>query len=90
MGGSNTRFSHESLQDAKTIKSLISALGKGFAKGSLTLGDGGDELVLHPDGLMTVRIKAERENGQCQVNLRVSWADGDAPSPRRDSPRIDS
>ena len=33
------RFSHESMQDAKTIKTLLSALSKGFPKGELSLGD---------------------------------------------------
>ena len=90
MGGSNKRFTHESLQDSKSIKVLLTALSKGFSKGTLTLGDDDNELVLKPDGLMTVRLKGEREDGQCQVSLRVTWNDGSEPSSRKGSLRIES
>ena len=89
MGGSPRRFSHESLQDAKTLKTLLNELAKGFGKGELALGDGAEELVLKSGGLMNLRVKAEREGGRCQVSLRVSWPDPDAPPPRRDAPRIE-
>ncbi|SEP62863.1 amphi-Trp domain-containing protein [Thalassovita taeanensis] len=88
MAKETTRFTHESLHDAKTIKSLLAALTKGFSKGELTLSDEQDELVLHPSGLMTVRIKAEREDGQCKVNLRVSWTDQPSQSIAKGTPKI--
>lgn len=90
MSDSNKRFSHESLVDPKTIKTLLSSLSKGFAKGQMTLGDDKDELVLKTAGLMNLRIKAERDDGKCEVSLRVSWSDPSAPVQRKGSPRIDS
>ena len=76
---SDKRFSHESLQDAKTIKALLTALSKGFAKGEMTLSDEDDALVMKTGDLMTLRIKGERAEGRCSVNLRISWADPEAP-----------
>lgn len=73
------RFSHESLQDAKTIKTLLTALSKGFAKGEMCLGDEDDELVMQTADLMTLRLRGERQDGRCTVSLRVTWADPDAP-----------
>lgn len=90
MAKDNTRFTHESLQDAKSIKALLAALTKGFAKGELILGEDEDELVLAPHGLMTVRLKAEREGGRSQVNLRVSWTDEAATLPKKGSLKITS
>ncbi|MHA3977486.1 amphi-Trp domain-containing protein [Halovulum sp. GXIMD14794] len=90
MAGSNGRFKHESLQDAKSIKTLLTALAKGFSKGELTLGDDDDELVLKTGGLMTVRIKGGREDGQSEVSLRVTWSDPAHPAPRKGTPRIES
>ncbi|MDB6175997.1 amphi-Trp domain-containing protein [Paracoccus sp. Z330] len=90
MSDSNKRFTHESLADPKTIKTLLSSLAKGFSKGQMTLGDDKDELVLKTAGLMNVRIKAEREDGQCEVSLRVSWSDPSTPAQRKGSPRIES
>ena len=73
------RFSHESLQDAKTIKTLLTALSKGFARGEMTLSDDNHALVLQTGKLMTLRIKGERAEGRCSVNLRISWTDPEAP-----------
>lgn len=90
MSDGNTRFSHESLQDAKTIKTLLTALSKGFANGEMTLGDEADEMVLKTSDLMNVRIKGEREEGQCTVSLRVTWSDPTVPAAsRKGKPRID-
>lgn len=76
------RFSHESLQDAKTIKTLLSALSKGFAKGELSLGDDAETMSLLTAELMTLRLKGERVDGRCTVSLRVSWTDPDEPNAR--------
>lgn len=90
MGGSNGRFKHESLQDAKTIKSLLTSLAKGFSKKGLTLGDAGSEIVLKPDGLMNVRIKAERDQGTNKVSLTISWSDPAGPTQDHGAPRVDT
>ncbi|WP_424927275.1 amphi-Trp domain-containing protein [Amaricoccus tamworthensis] len=85
------RFTHESLQDAKTIKSLLNALSRGFSKGEMTLGDEDNELLLETADLMTVRIKGERTDGQCAVSLRVTWPDPKTtPGPKKGKPRIES
>lgn len=91
MAENDARFIHESLQDAKTIKTLLNALSKGFAKGEMTLSDEDDELVLRTADLINVRIKAVRENGQCSVNLRVAWAEPESGTERqKQKPQISS
>lgn len=90
MSEGNGRFSHESMQDAKTIKTLLSALAKGFSKGELTLGDEDDELLLKTAKLLNVRIKGERDDGQCEFNLKVTWTDPTQQSLRKAKPRIES
>lgn len=84
------RFSHESLQDTKTIKTLLTALAKGIAKGEMTLSDEEQELVLNPTGLMNVRIKGEREDGMSEFSLRVTWSDPLEPPKQKAKPRIES
>lgn len=88
MGSKTTRFAHESLQDAKTIKTLLTSLSKGFAKGQMTLGDEDKELILETAELMTVRIKAERDDGECQFTLRVTWKDPAETSVQKGAPKI--
>lgn len=69
------KFRHESLQDRKTIKALLVALTKGVGAGEITLSDGDKDLVLPVEGLMTLRIKADRSDGACRVDLRISWTE---------------
>ncbi|QPM92529.1 amphi-Trp domain-containing protein [Pseudooceanicola algae] len=90
MSDSERRFTHESLQDPKTVKALLTALAKGVSKGEMTLGDDDGDLVLKTAGLMNVRIKAEREDGQCQVSLRLTWSDPSEAAHSKGAPRIDS
>ena len=90
MGDSNNRFKHESLQDAKTIKALLTSLASGFSKGDMKLGDDKKEIVLKPDGLMNVRIRAEREDGTSKFSLSVSWSDASDNARSKGTPRVES
>ncbi|WP_323784875.1 amphi-Trp domain-containing protein [Thalassovita sp.] len=81
------KFRHESLQDRKTIKTLLNALTKGIAAGEITLSDGDKELILPLDGLMTMRIKADRLDGACRVDLRISWTE-DSADTSKTAPQI--
>lgn len=89
MADNDARFVHESLQDAKTVKTLLNALSKGFAKGEMTLSDEENELTLQTAELVNVRITAARENGQCSFNLCVTWAEpNNGISVRKQRPQI--
>ena len=58
--------------------------------GELTLSDDDDELVLETGELMNLRIKAEREDGQCEFSLKVSWKDPRDSAPKKKTPSISS
>lgn len=81
------KFRHESLQDRKTIKTLLAALTKGIAAGEITLSDGDKDLVLPVEGLMAVRIRADRSDGACRVDLRISWTE-DSDTENTSAPQI--
>lgn len=66
-------FKHESLQDAKTIQELLKSVSKGLAKGKLTFSDDDGEISMEPEGLLNLKITAEQEDSQNQVNIRISW-----------------
>lgn len=90
MGASDRQFLHESLQNAKTVKALLTALAKGFSNREITVGDDADELVMKTADLMTVRIKADRQGPDCQLSVRVSWTDPSQSKPETGAPRISS
>ncbi|MEM9635339.1 MAG: amphi-Trp domain-containing protein [Pseudomonadota bacterium] len=76
-------FRHESIQSRKSIKALLEAVTKGIGKGELTLGDGEDELVMEPGGLITLRVRAERSNGSNRIDLRLTWTETTETPPKK-------
>ncbi len=68
-------FTHESLQDAKSIQDILKAVTKGLAKGKLSLSDEDGEVLLTPKGLLNLKVSARSENGNNRLDLRISWHD---------------
>ena len=66
-------FRHESLQDRKSIRSILKALLDGIDKGKLKFSDADDEIVMQPQGLMNVRITASQEDNRQRIDIRISW-----------------
>ena len=66
-------FRHESLQDEKTISEILKSVTNGIAKGSVSFKDADDEIVMQPEGLLHLRIKASQEENRRQINIRISW-----------------
>jgi len=67
-------FRHESLQDTKTIAELLKAITKGMGKGKLTFNDEDGEIVLEPEGLLNLKVTAEKEDMRHRLNIRVTWS----------------
>jgi len=78
-------FRHESLQDRKSIRSILKALLEGIDKGKLKFSDADDEIVMQPQGLMNVRITASQEDNRNRVNLRITWQSEAVEDRRRKS-----
>lgn len=90
MSQNNRQFRHQSLQDADSIEQILRAVSDGLAKGKLRFGDDDGELLLHPRGLLDLRLTAEEDDGRQRISLRVSWQKSDKKSAQGKSLRIDS
>jgi amphi-Trp domain-containing protein len=66
-------FRHDSLHDAETIRDLLEALTDGLGKGRLTFRDDEGEIVMHPEGLLRLRLKASRDDNRNRVDIRITW-----------------
>ena len=66
-------FKHESLQDCESIVKYLQAIGDGFARGNLSLANGGDGMRLEPSGLLRLDLKAKRKDGRIKFSLKISW-----------------
>ncbi len=66
-------FRHESLQDTKTLQTILNAVTKGLAKGKLTFSDEEGEIIFQPEGLMRLKLSASQDGYRQSFNLKVSW-----------------
>ncbi len=66
-------FKHESLQDRKSIQDILKAVTKGIAKGELVFNDDEGEIVMQPEGLLTLKVSARQEDGQNRLDIRIRW-----------------
>jgi len=66
-------FRHESLQDQESIKSILEAVTRGIARGKVTFSDEDDKMVLNPEGLLHLKLKASQEDNRQRIDIRISW-----------------
>jgi amphi-Trp domain-containing protein len=76
-------FRHESLQDAKTIAELLKSITKGIGKGKLTFSDEDGEIVLEPEGLLNLKVTAEKEDMRHRLTVRVTWSPQEQPKTKK-------
>lgn len=67
------QFSHDSLQDADSIKAILKAITAGLGKGKVVLSDDSDEIILEPQGLLNLKVSASQDEDRSSLTLRVSW-----------------
>jgi amphi-Trp domain-containing protein len=72
---SDAIFRYEGLQDASDVTAYFEALRDGFAKGALSLSQGEQQLLLTPQGMVTVTVEAKRKDDDCKIKFSVRWKD---------------
>lgn len=70
---SKHRFRHQSLQDSKSIQELLEAISDGIGRGELRFSDKDGEILMHPKGLLELKLTASEEESRHRLELRVSW-----------------
>ncbi|WP_417830664.1 amphi-Trp domain-containing protein [Terasakiella sp.] len=67
------RFKHESLQDSKTIATLLNALTNAISDGKIVMEDSNASLTMEPKGLLHFKLSASKEDDQNRLNIKISW-----------------
>jgi len=66
-------FRHQSLQDAKSIESILKSITSGIARGKITFSDEDEKIVMRPEGLLDLKVTATQEDNRNRFNIRISW-----------------
>ena len=66
-------FRHESIQDNKSILAILKSITKGIEKKEITFSDEDDTIIMHPKGLLDLKISASQDGNDNRVNIRIKW-----------------
>lgn len=78
-------FRFESIQDAETIKKYLEELTSGFEKGQIVLKNGGENIVLNPEGVIQFEVKVRKKDGKSRLYLKMDWKDTE----NNDNPKLE-
>ncbi len=81
-------FEYEAFQDNETIGGYLSALVEGFEKGRISLRSLDEEIVLSPNNLLQVSIKARKKGSKNKLSIKVTWKDARTPHPNEPTIQI--
>lgn len=69
-------FEHESLQDKEAIVSYLKALTKGIEKGEVLFSDDEESILLRPNKISRLRIRASQSKKEQSLRIKLSWLSG--------------
>jgi len=75
-------FSHESLQNRKTIIKYLKAINDGIAKGALSFADDTGEITLTPDGVIRLKVNVLKQDNARELQISFNWKEKDATKER--------
>jgi len=68
-------FSHDSVQDTRSIGEYLRALIDGFDNGRIYLRTGDREMVLRPNNALQFSIRAKKKGYKSKISIKVAWKD---------------
>ena len=69
------KFTHESLQDLKSIRAFLDALITSVDKKRLILTSEGQEIVMEMEELLKFSLRAKKKGGDNKLSIKISWTD---------------
>ncbi|MBF0508988.1 MAG: amphi-Trp domain-containing protein [Deltaproteobacteria bacterium] len=75
----NEKFEYESIQDNASVRNFIQSLLDGIEQGRIILQSNEDEIIMHPNNLLKLSVKARKKDDQGRLNIKVSWKESKSP-----------
>jgi len=70
---SKTKFSHDALLDREATQELLVTLANAVKKGQLEFEESEGDLVLSPQNLLQVSVRASDEGDKQEVEVKLKW-----------------
>ncbi|MCW8931714.1 MAG: amphi-Trp domain-containing protein [Gammaproteobacteria bacterium] len=66
-------FRHESIQDNKSILEILKSITRGIEKKEITFSDEEDSIIMHPKGLLELKVSASQDGNDNRMSIRIAW-----------------
>lgn len=73
MSKNKEKFAYDSYQDCETITRHLRALADGLESGQLRLASDDRELVLEPQGMLRLHLRAHCSDARSRLALKITW-----------------
>jgi len=70
-------FSHESLQDRKTIIKYLKTISDGIHKGAFSFADDNSEITLTPEGVIRLKVNVLRQDNKRELQISFNWSESE-------------
>ncbi|NYS60077.1 amphi-Trp domain-containing protein [Vreelandella salicampi] len=70
---SKTKFSHDSLLDRESTQELLVTLANAIKEGHLAFQESEEDIVLSPQQLLQVSLRASDEGDKQEVEVKIKW-----------------
>jgi amphi-Trp domain-containing protein len=83
-------FKHESLQDCNSIADYLKVITEGFQNGELMFRNDKEQILLRPDGMIQMEVKARKKDKKVKLSVKLYWKESLSASDNDDYLVIDS
>ncbi|MDR1397789.1 MAG: amphi-Trp domain-containing protein [Desulfarculales bacterium] len=70
---SDKKFEYESLQDAGSIGTFLTAITEGMNNGRVLLSTADEHIEFIPRGLLRFLVKARKKGAENKITLKIAW-----------------
>lgn len=73
----SNEFKFESVQDNKSISEYLKVLTEGFENGELYFKNGNEQILLKPEGMLNLEVKAKQKDNKTKLSIKFSWKESE-------------
>ncbi len=67
------KFYYENEEEVIMVREHFAAILEGLDNNRLVFKTSKDELILHPDSPLKIKIKAKKKGKECKLTVRLDW-----------------
>ena len=67
------KFNYENEEEVTTVRDHFAAILAGLDNNRLVFKTSKNELILHPDSPLKIKIKARKKGKECKLTVQLAW-----------------